>query len=459
MKNKPWDGRFQKTTDVKVTQFTASVSFDARLFESDVFLNLAHSAALQKARVLSVEEGQKIKTGLKKILEKWKKGKINLNEELEDVHLNLESLLEEEIGSLAGKLHTGKSRNDQVATDLRFYLKEKILEILEKIKTLREIVVTLASKNLDTILPGYTHLQRAQPVLLAHQLMAYEKMFTKDGVLFGQAFDSADCLVLGSGALAGVNYQLARKFIAKKLGFSRISENSLEAVSDRDFVLEFIFAASVLMMHLSRLGEDLILWATEEFGFVELDDAYATGSSIMPQKKNPDVLELLRGKAGRVFGHLMGLLTVLKGLPLSYNRDLQEDKEAVFDTVDTVIACLEVLAGFLKSVKFKKNKMLAAAAGFLTAVDLADYLVEKGVPFREAHKIIGRIVRYCLEKDKNFTGLSLDELKNFHQNFEADALKVFSPASSVRKKNLKGGTSPVQVKRAIAEAKRRLKNG
>lgn len=458
MKTKPWSGRFKKPTDKKLEKFTSSVHFDNLLFEYDLALNLAHASALKKARILSAEEIQKINKGLKKILHKWQLGKIELKEELEDVHMNLEKLLEDEIGPVAGKLHTGKSRNDQVVTDLRLFLKDKISEILEKIKALREIFITLASKNLDTILPGYTHLQRAQPILLAHYFMAYEEMLTKDSANFEGALDSADCLVLGSGALAGINYNLDRKFLARKLGFSKISRNSLAAVSDRDFVLDFIFSGAVLMTHLSRLAEDLILWSSAEFDFVELDDAYATGSSIMPQKKNPDVLELIRAKTGRIFGHLISQLTVLKGLPLAYNRDLQEDKEAVFDAEETLASVLDVLAGFLKSLKFNKMKMLEASGNFLLAVDLADYLVEKGLAFRDAHQTVGKIVSYCLDKDKKLNDLSIEELKTFEKLFEPDALKIFSPATSVRQKNILGGTSPNQVKRALEEAKRRLKN-
>lgn len=458
MKGKPWSGRFGKATDKKVEKFTASVNFDWQLFEPDIRLNLVHTAALQRAKIITQDEAQKIKAGLKKILLRFEKGKINLKPELEDVHMNIENLLEEEIGELAGKLHTGKSRNDQVATDLRLFLIEQIPATLEKIKTIQEIFLTLAAKNLDTILPGYTHLQRAQPIVLGHYFMAYEKMLEKDYVNFEKALEAADSLVLGSGALAGINYPLDRKFLARQLGFSKISTNSLEAVSDRDFVLDFIFAGAVLLAHLSRLSEDLILWSTEEFNFLEIDDAFATGSSIMPQKKNPDVLELVRAKAGRVFGNLISQLVVLKGLPLSYNRDLQEDKEAVFDTLETVNNCLEVLAGLLKTLKFNKMNMLTASGNFLTAVDLADYLVEKGLAFREAHKIVGKIVKYCLEGEKKLTDLSLEELQSFEKKFEINALKIFSPAASVRKKNISGGTSPIQIKKEIIQAKRRLKN-
>ena len=384
---KPLRSRFQKEMDKSVQQYTASISFDQRLFRQDIAGSIAHAKMLARQGIISEKEAELITTGLVSIREEIEQGKFQFKPELEDIHMNIESRLFEKIGDVAGKLHTARSRNDQVALDLRLFTKEAIEETIQKLKGLQGALLEVAEANKSVVMPGYTHLQRAQPILLAHHLLAYFEMLERDIQRFKDCLKRTDVLPLGSGALAGVPYPVDRSFLAQELGFSQISQNSLDAVSDRDFVIEYQAAASMAMMHLSRLAEELILWSSAEFGFIEIDDAYATSSSIMPQKKNPDVAELARGKTGRTYGNLLGILTTMKSLPLSYNRDLQEDKEGLFDTVDTLLSTLEVFAGMIRTLKVNPGRTRQAAGeGYILATDIADYLVNKGIPFRQAHQ-------------------------------------------------------------------------
>jgi len=456
-KTKPWSGRFREPLAKLAEEFTSSVHFDVRLFKQDIVQSIAYARALNKAQVLTGVECKKIIATLEEILKEFEAGKIKLKPELEDVHMNIETLLIEKIGELGKKLHAGRSRNDQVVTDLRMYAKYEATEIILMIKKLQGVLVDLAEINLKVIMPGYTHLQRAQPVLFSHHLMAYFEMFERDKERFRFSAKEADVMPLGSGALAGAGFKIDREALAKELGFSKNSANSIDAVSDRDFVIDFVHACAMLMMHLSRLSEELILWSTYEFNFIEISDRYTTGSSIMPQKKNPDIAELCRGKTGRVYGHLLALLTVMKGLPQAYNRDLQEDKEALFDALDTVKAVLSIFAEMLASIKVKSEVMNSAVRkGFLTATDLAYYLVRKGVPFREAHQIVGKIVAYCEESNMQLEYLSLSQLKQFSEVFGYDVTRYLSAESSVAARDLPGGTAPNRVKEAIKRARKNL---
>jgi len=459
-KTKPWSGRFREPLAKSAEEFTSSVHFDVRLFKQDIVQSIAYARALNKAQVLTGVECKKVVAALEEILKEFEAGKIKLKPELEDVHMNIEALLIEKIGELGKKLHAGRSRNDQVVTDLRMYAKYEATEIILMIKKLQEVLVDLAERNLKVIMPGYTHLQRAQPVLFSHHLMAYFEMFERDKERFRFSTKEADVMPLGSGALAGAGFKIDREALAKELGFSKISTNSIDAVSDRDFVIDFIHACAMLMMHLSRLSEELILWSTYEFNFIEISDRYTTGSSIMPQKKNPDIAELCRGKTGRVYGHLLALLSVMKGLPHAYNRDLQEDKEALFDALDTVKAVLSIFAEMLASIKVKSEVMNSAVRkGFLTATDLAYYLVRKGIPFREAHQIVGKIVAYCEESNMQLEYLSLSQLKQFSEVFGYDVTRYLSAESSVAARDLPGGTAPNRVKEAIKRARKILLHG
>ncbi len=449
---KPWAGRFREKTKKIVETFTSSVPFDRRLWEYDIQGSAAHVKMLEKQKIISSRDAESILSGLEKIRQAIQKGKFKFRENLEDVHMNIEYALIKETGPAGGKLHTARSRNDQIALDIRLFLRDEIGEILGLIKNLQGVLVNLSEKYIDVVLPGYTHLQRAQPVLLSHHLLAYFEMFERDRGRFEDCLKRMNVLPLGSGALAGTTLPIDREYTARLLKFPSISKNSIDAVSERDFIVEFLSSASLLMVHLSRLAEELILWSSGEFGFVELPDAFATGSSIMPQKKNPDVLELIRGKAGRIFGHLMTVLVVLKGLPLAYNRDLQEDKEPLFDAIDTVKACLPVLTEMMPKLKFNKSIMRKAAEeGFSTSTDLAEYLVRKKVPFREAHKITGAIVRYCLEKKKTLLNLDLRELKNFSKIIKHDVFDYLTVDASVNKKDSYGGTSKKMVLSRIKE--------
>jgi argininosuccinate lyase len=447
-------GRFNKPADKLVESYTASLPFDRRLYLQDITGSIAHVKMLAKQGIISGEEARKIDTGLNSIRKEIDRGKFDFKVETEDIHMAVEARLIEIVGEVGHKLHTARSRNDQIALDMRLYIKEAIADTLSSLKELQRTLLDLAGANKTLIMPGYTHLQVAQPVLFAHHLLAYFEMLERDVARFTDCLKRVDVLPLGSGALAGVAYDIDRDFLAKELGFSQISRNSIDAVSDRDFVAEYIAAAAVCMMHISRLAEEIVLWSSAEFDFVEIDDAYATGSSIMPQKKNPDIAELARGKTGRVYGHLIALLTTLKGLPLAYNRDMQEDKEVLFDSVGTLLSTLEVFTGMVRTLKVRPESMLKAVGrGYILATDLADYLVEKGVSFRTAHEIVARLVSYATVKGKALNELDIKEFKKLSPLFGADVRKI-TLESSLAARNAIGGTAPAQVKRAMAKAKR-----
>jgi argininosuccinate lyase len=447
-------GRFKKAADKLVTKYTASIPFDWRLYPYDITGSIAHAKMLAKQGIISDKEAETITKGLASVREEIERGEFQFKPELEDIHMNIESRLLEKVGGVGGKLHTARSRNDQVALDLRLFAKEAISDTLVRLREFQRAVISLAEANKDVIIPGYTHLQPAQPVLLAHHLLAYFEMLQRDFARFSDCLKRTDVMPLGSGALAGVAYNIDREFLARELGFSQVSQNSIDAVSDRDFVLEYEAAASLCLMHISRLAEEIILWSSAEFNFIELDEAYTTGSSIMPQKKNPDVAELARGKTGRVYGRLMALLTTMKGLPLSYNKDMQEDKEGFFDTVDTLLSTLEVFTGMVKTLRVKaENIGRAVEQGYILATDLADYLVKNGEAFRTAHDIVARLVSYAMERGKTFTELSLAEYKNFSPLFEEDVYSI-TVASSIAARDIIGGTAPRQVEWALAAAKK-----
>jgi len=453
---KPWAGRFQEKTEKVVENFTASVSFDKRLWENDIQGSVAHVKMLKRQKIISSKDADAILNAINEIKQEIQRGQFKFRDDLEDVHMNIEHALIEKIGATGGKLHTARSRNDQVALDIRLFLRYEIEKIQRLLKEFQEVLVSIAEKHIDVIMPGYTHLQKAQPVRLSHYILAYFEMLERDRERFEDCLKRVNIMPLGSAALAGTTLPIDREYIARLLKFPSLSRNSIDAVSDRDFVIEFLSVASILMIHLSRFAEEMILWNTEEFSFIELPDAYTTGSSIMPQKKNPDVLELVRGKSGRVIGHLIAMLTVLKGLPLAYNRDLQEDKEPLFDTVDTLKACISVLIKMLPEVKFNKVKMLKAAeGGFSNATDLAEYLVRKGLPFRDAHRVTGRVVKYCLDNKKTLGELGLKELKRFSQMIDGNVFDYLSVEASVNRKNSYGGTSKKRVLARIREIRNR----
>ncbi len=447
-------GRFQKAADKLAAKYTASISFDWRLYPYDIAGSIAHAKMLAKQGIISEAEAATITNGLASIKKEIEVGKFQFKPELEDIHMNIEASLIEKVGEVGGKLHTARSRNDQVALDMRLFAKEAISQTLVKIRDFQQALIAMAEANKDVIMPGYTHLQRAQPVLFAHHLLAYFEMFQRDVDRFNNCLKRADVMPLGSGAVAGVAYDIDREFLARELGFSQVSQNSMDAVSDRDFIVEYEADASICMMHLSRLAEEIILWSSAEFDFIELDEAYATGSSIMPQKKNPDVAELIRGKTGRVYGRLMALLTTMKSLPLSYNRDMQEDKEGFFDSVDTLLSSLEVFTGMVKTLRVKaENTRQAAGEGYILATDLADYLVKKGEAFRTAHDIVARLVGYAAKKGKSFSELKLTEYKEFSPLFRDDVYSITIESSLAARDNI-GGTSPKQVEKALATAKK-----
>ena len=454
---KPWGGRFKQSTARSVEKFTESVSFDYRLAPYDIEGSMAHARMLGKQGIISKADVAKILKGLASILSDIERGKFRFKEELEDVHMNIEAELIKRIGPAGGRLHTARSRNDQVALDLRLYLRAETDVLLALTRDLQGAIVKQAEKHLDTVMPGYTHLQRAQPVLLAHHLLAYAQMLERDRERLLDCRKRINVLPLGSGAMAGTSLKIDRKFVARELGFSSVSKNSMDSVSDRDFALEFCFNAGLIMAHLSRLSEDLVLWNSEEFSFVSLPDAYTTGSSIMPQKKNPDVPELVRGKVGRVYGNLMGLLTIVKGLPMTYNRDLQEDKPLVFDSVETVKGALGVYADMFPKLKFDKKRMAhAASRAYSTATDLAEYLVQKGMPFRDAHEVTGRIVADAVSSGKQLEDLELKDLKKHSGRFKPDVLKRLSAGASVNSRNSEGGTSVRQVALQLRQIKAKL---
>lgn len=454
---KLWGGRFTKETDRLVEDFHSSISFDSRLYRQDIRGSQAHARMLGKVGVLTPEEAEQIIAALEEILQDIEAGRVEFSPAAEDIHMNIETLLIQRLGDLGRKLHTARSRNDQVVLDTRMYLKEEIKEIVGLLRKLQALLLDLAEKHRETIMPGYTHLQRAQPVTLAHHLLAYFFMFQRDVERLKDCYRRTDVMPLGSGALAGTSFPLDREMVARELGFAAITMNSMDAVSDRDFAIEFCAAASLIMMHLSRFCEELILWSSAEFGFVEMDDAYSTGSSIMPQKKNPDVAELIRGKTGRVYGDLMALLTVMKGLPLAYNKDMQEDKERLFDAVDTVKACLTVFTPMLATMRVKEEVMAQAArGGFTNATDLADYLVRRGVPFRRAHKIVGQAVLYCLEKGVSLEELTLEEFRRFAPEIDSDVYRYLAVTECVRARRVPGGPAPEAVAEAIAYGRKLL---
>jgi len=449
-------GRFGKSADKSVIEYTVSIPFDWRLYRYDITGSIAHARMLAKQGIISQEEAEAINKGLASIGEEIERGEFQFKPELEDIHMSIEARLIEKMGEVGGKLHTARSRNDQVALDLRLFTRDAISGTLVKLREFQQALISLAEANKDVVMPGYTHLQRAQPVLLAHHLLAYFEMLQRDIDRFNDCLRRVDVMPLGSGALAGISYNIDREFLAHELGFSRVSQNSIDAVSDRDFVVEYEAAASLCMMHLSRLAEEIVLWSSAEFNFVELDEAYATGSSIMPQKKNPDIAELVRGKTGRVYGCLVALLSTMKALPLSYNRDMQEDKEGLFDTVDTLLTTLEVFAGMVSTLKVKAENMeQAVKGGYILATDLADYLVKKDEPFRKAHETVGKLVSYAMEQGKSFAELSMADYKRFSPLFGDDVYSI-TIESSIAARDVVGGTASKQVERALAAAKKMI---
>jgi argininosuccinate lyase len=457
--SKPWSGRFTESMDALVEAFTESVSFDQRLAPHDVAGSIAHATMLGEVGVLSNEERDAIVEGLRAIGADIEAGGFHWSTQLEDVHMNIETVLTERIGQAGKKLHTGRSRNDQVATDVRLLLREEIDAILGVLVALRSAIVDVAEREADTVMPGFTHMQPAQPVTFGHHMMAWFEMLERDAERLGEARRRVNRMPLGAAALAGTSYPIDRAMTAELLGFEAPCENSMDAVSDRDFCIEFISDAALLMVHLSRMSEELILWMSPQFDFIDLGDAYCTGSSIMPQKKNPDVAELVRGKCARVIGHLNTLLVIMKGQPLTFNRDNQEDKEPLFDSIDTVKSSLAVFTGMLPTLIAKRDNMRASARlGYSTATDLADYLVRKGTPFRDAHEAVGRAVRLCVDSGRELDELSLDELKSFSPVIEGDVFDVLTVEGSVAARDHVGGTAPAQVRSAVARARKRLKD-
>ncbi|MCH1627600.1 argininosuccinate lyase [Fredinandcohnia quinoae] len=447
---KLWGGRFTKSAEEWVDEFGASISFDKELVKEDIEGSIAHVTMLNKCEIVTDEEATLIKEGLLTLLEKAKNHELEYSVAQEDIHLNLEKMLIDEIGQVGGKLHTGRSRNDQIATDMHLYLRNQVDEIIQLLKELQHALYTQASEHVETIIPGYTHLQRAQPISFAHHLLAYYWMFQRDTERLQDSLKRINISPLGAGALAGTTFPIDRHYSAELMGFEGIYENSLDAVSDRDFIIEFLSNSSLIMTHLSRFCEELILWSTTEFNFIELDDTFATGSSIMPQKKNPDMAELIRGKTGRVFGNLIGLLTVLKGTPLAYNKDMQEDKEGMFDTVKTVTGSLKIFSGMISSMKVNKEVMSRAVKkDFSNATELADYLAAKGVPFREAHEIVGKLVLTCIEKGIYLLDLPLSTYQEASPLFENDIFEVLLPVNAVARRNSLGGTGFNEIRKVL----------
>lgn len=454
---KLWGGRFTKKTSEIMDEFNASITFDKRMYHEDIEGSIAHSKMLAKQEIIKLEEAEIIKTGLLQVLAEIEEGKFNFTIENEDIHMNVEKRLIEIVGPVGGKLHTARSRNDQVAVDIRLYLRREAAEIKALLINLQKTLVTTAEKNKEIIMPGYTHLQRAQPILFAHQVLAYYEMFKRDLERLDDCMKRINMLPLGAGALAGTTFPIDRHFVAAELGFSGVTANSIDTVSDRDFIIELNFVISMIMMHLSRFSEEIVLWSTVEFGYITLDDTYSTGSSIMPQKKNPDAAELIRGKTGRVYGNLMGILTVMKGLPLAYNKDTQEDKEGIFDSVDTIKLSLLVFEGMVSTMKINEMNMKKAIyAGFTNATDVADYLAKKGMPFRDAHRVTGEIVLYCEQNEKLISDMNLEEYRKFSELFNEDILEKASIEGCVRERKSYGGTAHEQVFAQIDKAKREL---
>ena len=457
MSEKLWGGRFEKSTDKTINDFQASINFDWRLYKYDIQGSIAHAKMLAKCEIISADDAKKIIDGLNKILQQIEDDDFEFKAEYEDIHLNIEKALTDLIGAAGGRLHTARSRNDQVALDMHLYVRDEISKICALLLNLMKELVSTAQKNLGVIMPGYTHLQRAQPILFSHHIMAYFWMFERDYSRLTNAYRSADFMPLGAGALAGTTFPIDREFVQRELGFENLYRNSLDAVSDRSYILEFMSAMSILMTNLSRLSEEIILWSSREFNFVELDDAHCTGSSMMPQKKNPDIPELVRGKTGRVIGHLMAMFTTIKALPLAYNKDLQEDKEGLFDAVETIKYCLIVFAQIIEGMKVKaENMRRAVEEDFSNATDLADYLVKKNLPFRQAHEVAGKMVHHCIERGIYLKDLPLDEYKNFSDKFDDDIFDAIKPETCVNSRNSLGGTSTEQVEMQISYAKELL---
>ncbi|MGB7442450.1 MAG: argininosuccinate lyase [Coleofasciculaceae cyanobacterium] len=453
-----WSQRFESALHPAIAHFNASIGFDLELIEYDLTGSVAHAKMLAHTGIISASEGEQLVSGLEQIRQEYRNGNFNPGIEAEDVHFAVERRLTEIVGDVGKKLHTARSRNDQVGTDTRLYLREQIVQIRSRLRQFQSVLLQLAQNNIETLIPGYTHLQRAQPVSLAHHLLAYWEMSERDWQRLGEIYKRVNISPLGCGALAGTTFPIDRHYSAKELNFDAIYANSLDGVSDRDFAIEFLGAASLIMVHLSRLSEEVILWASQEFGFITLKDSCATGSSIMPQKKNPDVPELVRGKTGRVFGHLQGMLVLMKGLPLAYNKDLQEDKEALFDSAKTVQACLEAMTILLdEGLEFRQERLASAVAeDFSNATDVADYLAAKGVPFREAYNLVGKVVRTCLSAGKLLKDLSIQEWKELHPAFEEDIYGAIAPTQVVAARNSYGGTGFEQVKQAIEVAQTRM---
>ncbi|MBR7142069.1 MAG: argininosuccinate lyase [Clostridia bacterium] len=447
---KLWGGRFSKDVDDRVNDFNSSISFDGRMYREDIEGSIAHATMLGECGIISTEEAIALCAELSHLLKEIENGTVELTADAEDIHMNIETLLTQRLGDAGKRLHTARSRNDQVALDIRLYLRGQIVEIRGLVLKLEQVLVNKASQHLRTIMPGYTHLQRAQPTTLAHYLLAYAQMFRRDVTRLEDCLERMDEMPLGAGALCGTTYPIDRKRTAQLLGFSAVTANSMDSVSDRDFVIELASDISLIMMHLSRFSEEIILWCSSEFGFLELDDAYATGSSIMPQKKNPDVAELVRGKTGRVYGDLMALLTVMKGLPLAYNKDMQEDKEAIFDAVDTVKISLEVFTAMLDTCRVREERMRASvSAGHLNATDCADYLVRKGLPFRDAYRVVGGLIRLCGEKGTDLEHLTLDQYRMASPLFDEDIYQAIDPAVCVNERRSEGGPAPESTQKQI----------
>ena len=457
MAQKMWAGRFAKETDSRVNDFNSSISFDARMYKHDILGSIAHATMLGEQNIIDPSESKVIIEGLKGILSDIENGKLQFDPNAEDIHMFIEAELTERIGDAGKRLHTARSRNDQVAVDIKLYLKDEAVEIAKLVSELIDTVIAMAEKHTETVMPGYTHMQRAQPITFAHHLMAYAQMLYRDLTRLRDCYDRMDVMPLGSCALAGTTYPLNRKRTAELLNFREITMNSLDGVSDRDFCIELCSAVSILMMHLSRFSEEIIMWCSWEFKFIELDDAYSTGSSIMPQKKNPDVTELIRGKTARVYGDLQTLLSMMKGLPLAYNKDMQEDKEAIFDAVDTVKLCISTFIPMLATMTVNKQNMRTAAAkGFINATDCADYLVKKGLPFRTAYKITGTLVALCIEKNTTLEELELAEYKKLCDTFDEDVYDAISLDTCVMQRNVDGGPAPSAVKKQIDDLKTKL---
>lgn len=456
---KLWGGRFTKSTDSFTDHFHSSISFDSRMYKEDILGSCAHAAMLGKQNIIPKEDSDLIIKTLKEILADIEAGKVTFDEKAEDIHMNVETILISRIGDVGKRLHTGRSRNDQVALDIRMYLKEQIVDIKALVKELITVLNNIAERNINTVMPGYTHLQNAQPVTLAHHVLAYVEMFKRDYDRLSDTYKRTNVMPLGSGALAATTYPLDREFVKEQLGFDAITLDSMDGVSDRDFVIELLSAFSMIMMHLSRFCEEIIIWNSQQYKFVEMDDAYSTGSSIMPQKKNPDMAELIRGKTGRVYGHLMAMLTVMKGIPLAYNKDMQEDKELSFDAIDTVKGCVSLFKGMIATMRFNPKRMEDSAKhGFTNATDAADYLVKKGVPFRDAHGIVGQLVLTCIEKGIALDDLTLDEYKAISPVFEQDIYDAISLKTCVEKRLTLGAPGPDVMKQVIEKYEEYLLN-